>query len=497
MHNIYNKQVTTKDGTLIDNWFEEGELRKLTGEGRSIKGTSFKKFTFDPENIHSNDNPHDNTSQRIIGEKEPTKDYFTTYKDYGKSNDEILKYIHPKLNANDEKKKLDIYVKNSNLYNEEAKKSGNEFRSFETTNKSLHPPQPFKEYIGLRHMLTQDRAPIPREKAINFIPIEIIKKMGQEAAEADFQEKKRKKEELKRLAARSKLPPEELVKEPEEEGTSFWLNNINSPNIYHSFTKGVNPWAKSSAFTQKIQNTRGAFQYYQNAFNSPLSSSYVKTIEEDKKRREELKNQETLNQFNKFNIEEEKQNPIFVSNETIQKIFKGCALRGWIGLRHLKTYLRNLSAHKSDKINRNDFKYFLAKQAILLNDKDVDTIFAVYDESKNDFIDYINFLNSINQVNESRKAQIESFKEQVKAPGQNYILFSYLLSLIDMNYHPEVLKYLKTVPDLENEYKISWDNLKHDNRISENNFRQYFYDISACVEKEEDFNQILKALGYK
>ena len=68
-------------------------------------------------------------------------------------------------------------------------------------------------------MLTQDRDPIPREKAINFIPIELIKKMGQEAAEAEFKEKKRKKEELKKLAAKNKLPPEEAFKEPEEENS--------------------------------------------------------------------------------------------------------------------------------------------------------------------------------------------------------------------------------------------------------------------------------------
>ena len=502
MHNIYNKTILTKSGTLIDNWFEEEELRKLTGEGRSIRGNSFKKVTFDPEVVHSNDNPHDNTYQRVIGEKEPTKGYYLTSKDYGQNNDQILKYTYPKLTAKDEREKLNTYIKNSNFYNEEANKCGQEFRSFETTNRSLHPAQPIKEFIGLRHMLTQDRAPIPREKAINFIPIEIIKKMGQEAAEADFQEKKRKKEELKRLAAKSRLPPEELVKETEEEGTSFWLTNINSPDIYRSFTKGSNPWARSSAFTQKLQNTRGAFQYYQNAFNSSLPSKYVKTMEEDKKLREEIKNQGTLNQFNQntnmdIPFEEEKEKPIIVSNETIQKIFKGCSLRGWVGVRELKCYLRNLSGHKSDIINRNDFKYFLAKQAILLNDNDIDSIFAVYDVSKNNYIHYIQFLNSINKVNESRKAQIESFKEQVKVPGQNYISFSYLLSLVDMNFHPESVRFFKTVPDLENDYKINWDNLKQDNRISENDFRQFFYDISACVEKDEDFNQILKALGYK
>jgi Ca2+-binding EF-hand superfamily protein len=194
---------------------------------------------------------------------------------------------------------------------------------------------------------------------------------------------------------------------------------------------------------------------------------------------------------------EEQQIPVKVSEETVNKIFKGCAIRGWIGLRELKCYLRNISGHKSDIINKNDFKYFLAKKAILLNDDDVNSIFAVYDVSKNDYINYIQFLNSINSISESRKAQIESFKEQMKAPGQNYILFSNVISLVDMNYHPEAIKYMKTVPDLENEYRINWDNLKEDNRIKENDFKQFFYDVSACVEKDEDFTQILKALGYK
>jgi hypothetical protein len=257
-----------------------------------------------------------------------------------------------------------------------------------------------------------------------------------------------------------------------------------------------------------------------------LDPSYVKAIENDKKMREEFKKKEkeeqerlakideklrnnnkgiynalgTLNQTEGTNVMpqiEGQENPAKVSDETINKILKGCSIRGWIGLRALKCYLRNLSAHKSEIIDKNSFKYYFAKQAILLNDNDVDTIYAVHDTSKNDFINYISFLNSINRVSETRKSQIESFKEQVKVPGQNYILFSHLVSLADMNYHPEAVKFLKTVPDLEVEYRINWDNLKEDNRVTENDFRQFFYDVSSCVEKDEDFTQILKSLGYK
>ncbi len=351
--------------------------------------------------------------------------------------------------------------------------------------------------------------------------------MRQEVAEQEFQEKKRKKEEMKRMAEKYKQKMIEQENNEnkenfeEEKRSSFWLNNINSGDIYRSFIKGTNPWAKSSGFTQLLQDTRGAFQYYQNVKDSPMDPNYVKAIEEDKKLREEFLKKEQEEKERLAKIDEEIKNkskmlgqsantlnsvmpqidgqeiPTKVSDETINKILKGCSIRGWVGLRALKCYLRNLSAHKSEIINKNDFKYHLAKQAILLNDYDVDTIFAVHDKSKSDFINYISFLNSINRVNQTRKAQIESFKDQVKVPGQDYIYFSTLMSLVNMNYHPEAIQFLKTVPDLVEEYAINWDNLKEDNRVTENDFRQFFYDISSCVQKDEDFTQILKSLGYK
>ena len=52
MTNIYNKTMYFPNGTLINNWFEEDELRRKTGETRSVTTTHtegpFPKRTFDP-----------------------------------------------------------------------------------------------------------------------------------------------------------------------------------------------------------------------------------------------------------------------------------------------------------------------------------------------------------------------------------------------------------------------------------------------------------------
>ena len=56
------------------------------------------------------------------------------------------------------------------------------------------------------------------------------------------------------------------------------------------------------------------------------------------------------------------------------------------------------------------------------------------------------------------------------------------------------------MPELTIEVKekvLSKLGLRVDDVISEEHFKQFFYDVSSVVENDKDFTQILKALGYK
>lgn len=174
-----------------------------------------------------------------------------------------------------------------------------------------------------------------------------------------------------------------------------------------------------------------------------------------------------------------------------------CERKGWIGLRSLKIYLRSLSQNKSDEITRSDFKYFVAKLGVMLTDEEIQFIFERFDKNRNNHINFIELFNSFRSVSNSRKAEIESFKDQVMIPGCKYISFANLEKIIDFNYHPEVTRFMKTAKDVTNEFRTSWDSLKEDDLISEDNFREFYYDVSALFEKDEEFTQCLKSLGYK
>ena len=370
------------------------------------------------------------------------------------------------------------------------------YQTKEGDTNSLHVPQPFLNYAGLTKMLSNDYKYVPKQSSLRM--------EGQENGEGNqngfgntlFQNGNKQK---------NGKEGEKNAEEGQEEDTiGFWINNINTGDVYRSFIKGTNPWAKSSAFTQPIQRTRGAFMYYQNAFDSPIGGGPAGLSQAELKRREEQLRKEKEEAERRAREEAELQERIRgaqigvggVRNDTSKKILTGCIKKGWIGLCSLKKFLKENNKNNSDVIDKNTFYLLLKRQGILLEDIDIESICNAYDVDKTDYFNFIQFFNALRNVSNTRGSQIESFKDQVKAPGQNYINFSNLLRLADMNYHPEALKFIKSVPDLRREYENNWLKPKDEDKISEDDFRQFFYDISTCVPKDADFTQILKSLGY-
>ena len=356
----------------------------------------------------------------------------------------------------------------------------------------LHIPQPFINYGGLSKMLSGDYRYTPRESPYQNIPQEKNVQNKNGFANTLFQNESQNNNKEREKNAEGNQ---------EDETSGFWLKNINSSNMYRSFLKGNNPWARSSAFTQKIQNTRGAYLFYQNAFDSQMGGQ---SAAEQRRREEELKKEQEEAE-RRAREEAELQERIRgaqigvggIRNDTTKKILNGCIKKGWVGLRLLKNFLKENNKVCSEIIDKNTFNLLMKKQGILLEDEDLESICDAYDVNKTDYFDFIQLLNAIRNVSNTRGSQIESFKEQVKSPGQNYITLTNLLRLADMNYHPDAIKFIKSVIDLRREYENVLRKVADGDIISEDNFRQFFYDVSTCVANDNDFTQILRALGYK
>ncbi len=366
----------------------------------------------------------------------------------------------------------------------------------------IYVPQPFLNYGGLTKMINDDYRYSPKDT--NEIiysqpkpnPPSSINRRAMSARQRYDQNQQMLAERQRKLDERylnNKTNPNTV----EEAQNSFWMTHLNSSDMYRSFVKGTNPWARSSAFTQPLQNTRGAIGYYQNAYNNNMTTGFPGTSEEQKRILLEKREYERRMREENERLKREEVGNSGVRKYIEEKILKSCAKKGWIGLRKLKCYLRSMLPHMCDVIDKNAFKTFLDNMGIILDIYEIEEIYHIFDINRNDHINYIEFLNSIRYVTEFRAQQIEDFKEQVKEKNQNCIYFSKLLRISDMRFHPEVIKHLKSPFEVIKEYENNWDALKIDNVISEDHFRQFFYDVSSVVDSDHDFTQILKALGYK
>jgi hypothetical protein len=306
---------------------------------------------------------------------------------------------------------------------------------------------------------------------------------------------------------------------------NYWEMNKNRSNVYRSNNNG---FGHSNGFTQPLQNTKGAFQYYGNINGYVEKNGYnynktdedfekkFKEFEEEKIKSNLIKNKEgdvnndryglIPNKYkndNKIIFKEQLHN---IANKFISKLHE---IKGWVSLRFLKIFLK-IAAH--DKfIEKTEFKYNLYKFGVTnILDEEYDLIYKCFDEIRNNTINFYDYFDSFHNSNDFRKSLIYSFYTQIKQNGiysiknyndendmSEYINFKDLIKNVKVNIHHEVIKYYKNKDEVYKEYLKSWDDLKEDNRVTVDNFLEYFEDISTMIFDDNDFKQCLISLGLK
>ena len=469
MSNIYNKFIIHPNGTLINNWFEEEELRRRTGEGRSIPGKNFPKKTMDFDNPITDPNPRNNTFKRLIAD-EHSGLYDTTYTTYGNFAHPESKYKY----TGKKEEQFEKFAEDKIAQQQTIKSDKRDNRLFDTTNSSTYVPQPMSnQKLGQRIMYTQDHKEIPQEHKDKLFMAE--HKMG------------------KYQRVISDKDADEYIDKNlpyyNDKELTFWSMNLEKGNMYRSATLGINPFGRSNSFTQPIQQTRGVKQFDGNLANDKVSKNIYLNEHADKF-------YQTFSDF-KVNAQLQKEEMLPIAES---KLIKELQKLGWVGLRQLKIYLRNIYKRKCDLIDKTEFKYYIRQYGIKeLNDEDIDAIYNAFDKNKSNKINFIEFFNHLHSkyVSNERKEMIKTFSAKVNPNKDRFISANKLEKLLMMNYHHEVMKYIKSASQVKNEYLITWDNLKEDDLITEEHFMIYFCDVSICIGDDSEFRQCLYALGLR
>lgn len=131
-------------------------------------------------------------------------------------------------------------------------------RMFDTTKRDNVIPQNC-DYtnLGRRHMFTQDFFPIPPERPDKLF-----------MANHDLSKYPSIIHEKNAENYVDKYIPYYRDKE-----ITYWSMNLEKSNMYRSNQNGINPFAKSSGFTQTLDQVRSAKQYYGNTLGNKTSKN--------------------------------------------------------------------------------------------------------------------------------------------------------------------------------------------------------------------------------
>ena len=281
-HRTYNKKLLSKNGTLIDNWYEEEKLLNITGVPRAVVQKNFPKKFMDFENPIHNPNPQDDTFNRVINIS-PDNQYKTTYSTYGDFSFPEKKYNY----EGEESKEFNNFISEKVEKEHEKSNFKEPITLFDPYTKNTIIPQKIEGPFGQRLMKTPDLQKIPDDRKDIIFQTEfgINEKPGIITRE-EFSK-----------AFKTKIPYYK------DKPLSYWAMNQNRSNVYHSAPVGINSFAKNSGFTQTIHNTKGSKEYYQNITRNKNAEEIFLDKKDDEFIKEYKEYQEYVNEKEVNSIE--------------------------------------------------------------------------------------------------------------------------------------------------------------------------------------------------
>jgi len=169
--------------------------------------------------------------------------------------------------------------------------------------------------------------------------------------------------------------------------------------------------------------------------------------------------------------------------------------KGPYGFHVLLNHFRKIDIHKTGGLDKDDFKWGLRNQGIILSTQELDTVFGAFDNQRKGAIDYQEFLRVLKgQLSSKRTEMIRKAFEQLMNRFKGEILFDGLVQAFDEKNHPDVVRGLKTEKEAFNEFATAWGIKDADRVITFDDFFEYYADLSSGYEKDEEFQLMLSSV---
>ena len=179
----------------------------------------------------------------------------------------------------------------------------------------------------------------------------------------------------------------------QQQPVSVYTEAMERKNTYMSAATGSNPFAKTSAFTQPVAQTRAVKGYEGNV---------------------DFEKEKTMRDFTRHHADLVASNPYMqehceVSNfeEVKQKVIDLCKKRSANGLRGLRVMFKHMDTSKNGAVSPVEFKYAMRDYGLNFSELEIDQIMKHFDTNKDGQLSFDEFLRAIRgPMNQRRKDMV-------------------------------------------------------------------------------------------
>ena len=172
----------------------------------------------------------------------------------------------------------------------------------------------------------------------------------------------------------------------------------------------------------------------------------------------------------------------------LDKIRKELLRRGPHGMHGMAVVFRRLDTNHDGAVNRGEFEWVMRESGQVLSPMELDRVFRYFDASKDGKLALRELMLALRgDLNDTRKSIVQSTFSAFDPNGTGKVAFTGLIQAYDPSHHPQFRSGAKTSDQVVNDFRLQWDCVDKDGCISAQDFEEYYQDLSASVERDEDF----------
>ena len=248
---------------------------------------------------------------------------------------------------------------------------------------------------------------------------------------------------------------------------------------------------------RKIEGNNNLLNQKLNKLNNPNYKSNIPFGVDD----EPVNYITSNNNYNKNISFKSKKTPQIIKEDPLDILRQKLKERGTRGIMSLRRTFMINDINNNHTTNLNEFQKYLLNYRIDIPKNQINQIFNLFDNNRKGEIDYEIFTqNLIGDMNDYRKNIVKKIFQNLDVNNENIINLMDVRLCYNASKHPEVLSGKKTEQEKLSEFLDSIDyhfNLLNQNRVegdekvSLEEFLDYYNIISFLIEKDEDFNEMM------